>query len=97
MGFATLKTNLLAGYYKTYDSFVNDLFLIWHNAKVFTLKEKPLYKEAVEMEKISKAEIQKLIDQKKLPNLSIPDGDRLTVNHQKPISNSFYGLKKTLS
>ena len=57
MDFDTLKKNLLAGKFSTYEEFFGDLQLIWDNCKLYNMIGSEIYKLAERMEKMTRREL----------------------------------------
>ena len=51
MDLSTVKKNMSKNKYKTLDSFLGDIDLIWKNCKTYNQVESPIYDQAVTMEK----------------------------------------------
>lgn len=54
MDISTVKKNLSKNKYKTLDTFLNDIDLIWKNCKTYNQIESPIYEQAEMMEKVFK-------------------------------------------
>ena len=54
MDLSTVKKNLSKNKYKTLDTFLNDIDLIWKNCKTYNQIESPIYEQADIMEKVFK-------------------------------------------
>ena len=78
MGVESLKSNLLAGEYQTYEAFFADLWLIWDNAKMYNKKESDLYQLADDMEKRTRTELEKFKADNQLQVDVLPAGSALT-------------------
>ena len=72
MDFDTLKKNLLAGKFATYEEFFQDLQLIWDNCKHYNMAGSDIYKLCERMEKMSKREMQKFKSAHGLNGLVLP-------------------------
>lgn len=73
MDFDTLKKNLLAGKFSTYEEFLMDLQLIWDNCKLYNAQGSEIYKLCERMEKMTRREIQKFKSAHGLNGLVIPN------------------------
>jgi len=57
MDFDTLKKNLLAGKFSTFEEYLLDLQLIWDNCKLYNLQGSEIYKLCERMEKMTRREV----------------------------------------
>jgi len=72
MDFDTLKKNLLAAKFTTYEEFFQDLQLIWDNCKLYNMAGSEIYKLCERMEKMTKRELQKFKSAHGLNGLVLP-------------------------
>ncbi|RDL30456.1 Bromodomain-containing protein [Venustampulla echinocandica] len=80
---STIRSKILKKQYQNYREFVRDFALICHNAMVYNRPSSIVYKDAVALQELFKAELQKLVEQKvlteeeaELPDLGeIPPAD----------------------
>jgi hypothetical protein len=72
MDFDTLKKNLLAAKFSTYEEYLLDLQLIWDNCKLYNMAGSEIFKLSERMEKMSRREIQKFKSAHGLNGLVIP-------------------------
>jgi hypothetical protein len=73
MDFDTLKKNLLAAKFSTYEEFLLDLQLIWDNCKLYNRAGSEIFKLCERMEKMTRREIQKFKSAHGLNGLVIPN------------------------
>lgn len=59
MDLGTVKSQLLAGKYKTYEEVFNDIQLIWDNCKLYNAVGSPIHKICEIMEKSAKSKVAK--------------------------------------
>ena len=57
MDLSTLKTNLFAGKFNTYEECFIELQLIWDNCKLYNMAGSDIYKLAERMEKVCRREL----------------------------------------
>ena len=75
MDFDTLKKNLLANKFSTYEEFFADLQLIWDNCKLYNMIGSEIYKLAERMEKMTRRELQKFKSAHGLNGLVLPNSN----------------------
>jgi hypothetical protein len=92
MDLGTLRKNLHAGQYTTYEALLRDLQLIWDNCKLFNYPG--MYKLANCMEKTSKKEIKKFIDAMALYSVNVPAPANLPPPMKRKRSSLRAGLAK---
>jgi hypothetical protein len=73
MDFDSLKKNLLAGKFNTYEEYLFDLQLIWDNCKLYNRQGSDIFKLCERMEKMARREIQKFKSAHGLNGLVIPN------------------------
>ena len=78
MDFDTLKKNMLEGKFATYEEFFADLQLIWDNCKLYNPLGSELYKIALKMEKLSKKELEKYMNDNNIQGLKLVHNDLST-------------------
>jgi hypothetical protein len=70
MDIGTVKSQLLAGKYRTYEELFNDIQLIWDNCKLYNAAGSPITRICEIMEKIAKIKIAKFRTAHGLPTPS---------------------------
>lgn len=70
MDIGTVKLQLLAGKYKTYEELFNDIQLIWDNCKLYNAAGSPITRICEIMEKIAKSKVAKFRTAHGLPTPS---------------------------
>jgi hypothetical protein len=70
MDIGTVKSQLLAGKYRTYEELFNDIQLIWDNCKLYNAAGSPITRICEIMEKIAKSKIAKFRTAHGLPTPS---------------------------
>ena len=72
MDFGTLKKNLLAGKFSTYEEFLQEIQLIWDNCKLYNMQGSEIYRLCERMEKMARRELMKFKSAHGLNGLVIP-------------------------
>jgi hypothetical protein len=95
MDFDTLKKNLLAAKFNTYEEYLLDLQLIWDNCKLYNAQGSEIFKLCERMEKLTRREIQKFKSAHGLNGLTIPNSGATRVTAQPSRSSKRGAVQKS--